>query len=125
MTTDLSTHPLVQHYLTILRERSTQASEFRTCRKRITEVIMVEANKQLSLDHASSNSLEIADGARLSPGVVFVPILRAGLGMLDPAMGVIPGSSVGYIGWSETKLQPKQRYYAKMPDFRPALKYSS
>ena len=69
MTTDLSTHPLVQHYLTILRDRSTQASEFRRCSKRITEVIMVEAAKQLSLDLMQVQTpLEIADGARLSPG---------------------------------------------------------
>ena len=88
MTTDLSTHPLVQHHLTILRDRSTQASEFRRCCKCITEVIMVEAAKLLNIDAIQVQTpLEIADGARLSPGVVFVPILRAGLGMLD----MIPG----------------------------------
>jgi uracil phosphoribosyltransferase len=51
MVTDLSTHPLVQHYLTILRDHSTQASEFRRCCKGITEVIMVEVAKSLSVGY--------------------------------------------------------------------------
>ena len=72
MTTDLSTHPLIQHYLTILRDRSTQASDFRRSCKGITEVIMVEAARLLSLDAIQVQTpLEIADGAKLSSGVVF------------------------------------------------------
>ena len=119
MTTDLSTHPLVQHYLTILRDRSTKASEFRRCCKRVTEVIIVEAAKQLNLDPMQVQTpLEIADGARLSPGIVFVPILRAGMGMLDPAMGIIPGSSVGYIGMERDEVTAEAKcYYAKIPNF--------
>lgn len=118
MTTDLSTHPLVQHYLTILRDRTTTASEFRRCCKGMTEVIMVEAAKLLSLDPVKVETpLETTDGAQLSPGVVFVPILRAGLGMLDPAMGIIPGSSVGYIGLERDETTAEAScYYAKMPD---------
>ncbi len=118
MTTDLSSHPLVQHYLTILRDRSTSASEFRRCCKGMTEVIMVEAAKLLSLDSVKVQTpLEMADGAHLSPGVVFVPILRAGLGMLDPAMDIIPGSSVGYIGMERNENTAEAScYYAKMPD---------
>lgn len=118
MTTDLSTHPLVQHYLTILRDRSTQASEFRRCCKGITEVIMVEAAKSLSVEDLEvTTPLEVTQGARLSSGVVFVPILRAGLGMLDPAMGIIPGSSVGYIGLERDEATAEANcYYSKMPD---------
>ncbi|MDQ8193561.1 uracil phosphoribosyltransferase [Coraliomargarita sp. SDUM461004] len=118
MTTDLSTHPLVQHYLTILRDRQTTASEFRRCCKGMTEVIMVEAAKLLCLDPVQVETpLETTDGARLSAGVVFVPILRAGLGMLDPAMGIIPGSSVGYIGLERDETTAEAScYYAKMPD---------
>lgn len=118
MTTDLSTHPLVQHYLTILRDRKTNASEFRRCCKGMTEVIMVEAAKLLSLDAVEvTTPLEVTEGAQLSPGVVFVPILRAGLGMLDPAMGIIPGSSVGYIGLERNEDTAESNcYYSKMPD---------
>jgi len=118
MATDLSSHPLIQHYLTILRDRSTKASEFRRCSKGITEVIMVEVAKLLSLEPIKVETpLETTDGARLSSGVVFVPILRAGLGMLDPAMGIIPGSSVGYIGMERDEATAEAScYYAKMPD---------
>ncbi|MFT5836742.1 MAG: uracil phosphoribosyltransferase [Candidatus Azotimanducaceae bacterium] len=118
MVTDLSTHPLVQHYLTILRDYSTQASEFRRCCKGITEVIMVEVAKSLSVDYLDvTTPLEVTQGARLSSGVVFVPILRAGLGMLDPAMNIIPGSSVGYIGLERDEATAEANcYYSKMPD---------
>jgi uracil phosphoribosyltransferase len=118
MATDLSTHPLIQHYLTILRDRATKASEFRRCCKGITEVIMVEAARSLSVDYLDvTTPMEVTQGARLSAGVVFVPILRAGLGMLDPAMNIIPGSSVGYIGLERDEATAKAScYYSKMPD---------
>jgi uracil phosphoribosyltransferase len=118
MTQDLSDHPLVQHYLTILRDHRTQAAEFRRCSRGITGVIMVEAARSLQLDAMEvTTPLEVTQGARLSPGVVFVPILRAGLGMLDPAMSVIPGSSVGYIGLERDEVTAEAScYYAKMPD---------
>lgn len=118
MANDLSAHPLIQHYLTILRDHRTQASEFRRCCRGITGVIMVEAARSLQLDQSEvMTPLELTNGARLSPGVVFVPILRAGLGMLDPAMSVIPGSSVGYIGLERDEVTAVAScYYAKMPD---------
>lgn len=118
MANDLSDHPLIQHYLTILRDHRTQASEFRRCCRGITGVIMVEAARSLQLDQSEvMTPLELTNGARLSPGVVFVPILRAGLGMLDPAMSVIPGSSVGYIGLERDEVTAVAScYYAKMPD---------
>lgn len=118
MAKDLSSHPLIQHYLTILRNRNTGAAEFRRCCKGMTEVIMVEAAKQLSLESVEVETpLELTSGARLSAGVVFVPILRAGLGMLDPAMGIIPGSSVGYIGLERNEMTAEAScYYAKMPN---------
>jgi uracil phosphoribosyltransferase len=118
ITTDLSSHPLIQHYLTILRNRETGASQFRRCCRGITEVIMVEAAKLMNLDIIEVETpLETTTGARLSAGVVFVPILRAGLGMLDPAMGIIPGSSVGYIGMERNEDTAEAScYYAKMPD---------
>jgi uracil phosphoribosyltransferase len=118
MAIDLSTHPLVQHYLTILRDQKTGASEFRRCCKGITEVIMVEAARSLSVEAVKVQTpLEETDGAELTAGVVFVPILRAGLGMLDPAMGIIPGSSVGYIGLERNEETAEAScYYSKMPD---------
>lgn len=118
MARDLSEHPLIQHYLTLLRDHRTQASEFRRCCRSITEVIMVEAALSLDLDTVEVRTpLEPTEGGRLVPGVVFVPILRAGLGMLDPAMSIIPGSSVGYIGLERNEVTAEANcYYNKMPD---------
>lgn len=118
MATELSAHPLVQHYLTILRNSDTCASEFRRASKGITEVIMVEAARSLQLDTLKVQTpLEETDGAQLCSGVVFVPILRAGLGMLDPAMAIVPGSSVGYIGLERNEETAEAScYYSKMPD---------
>lgn len=118
MATDLSTHPLVQHYLTVLRDQNTAAAEFRRACKGITEVIMVESARSLHVEAIRVRTpLEETDGARLNSGVVFVPILRAGLGMLDPAMGIIPGSSVGYIGLERNEETAEAScYYSKMPD---------
>ena len=79
---------------------------------------MVEASRLLSLEPVEVETpMERTNGALLSTGVVFVPILRAGLGMLDPAMGIIPGSSVGYIGMERDEATAEAScYYAKMPD---------
>jgi uracil phosphoribosyltransferase len=118
MAKDFSDHPLVQHYLTVLRDESTSASFFRRCSKGITEVIMVEAARALEVESVPvTTPLETTSGAQLVPGIVFVPILRAGLGMLDSAMSIVPGSSVGYIGLErdETTAQASC-YYEKMPD---------
>jgi len=72
----------------------------------------------MSVDYLDvTTPMEDTQGARLSAGVVFVPILRAGLGMLDPAMDIIPGSSVGYIGLERDEATAKANcYYSKMPD---------
>ncbi len=79
---------------------------------------MLESAKSLSLDEVTVQTpLEVTEGARLSAGVVFVPILRAGLGMLDPAMAIVPGSSVGYIGMERDEVTAEAScYYSKMPD---------
>lgn len=119
---DLYEHPLVQHHLTILRDVRTQAPAFRTACSAITQVLVAEAAKELSIDSFDVETpLETTEGGRIKGRVVFVPILRAGLGMLDHAMATIPGSSVGYIGLErneETAIA--SCYYAKMPDLEPA-----
>lgn len=84
----------------------------------MTQVIVTEAAKLLKVDAVRVETpLEEADGSRISGSVVFVPILRAGLGMLDHAMETIPGSSVGYIGMERDEVTAEAScYYAKMPE---------
>lgn len=122
MTTELSDHPLVRHHLTILRDVKTQASAFRAACSGITQVLVAEAAKELKVNSIRVETpLEVTDGGRIAGSVVFVPILRAGLGMLDHAMGTIPGSSIGYIGLERDEVTAVAScYYAKMPDLAKA-----
>jgi uracil phosphoribosyltransferase len=122
MTTDLHSHPLAQHYLSILRERATQAADFRRASAAITRLLVMEAAKRLELQACQVQTpLEASAGARIALPVVFVPILRAGLGMLDVSMELIPHSSVGYIGLERDEATAEANcYYAKMPDLQAA-----
>ena len=118
MTIDLSDHPLVQHHLTILRDINTQAPAFRQGCSGMTQILVAEAAKLLEVDVlAVQTPMEETEGYRIAGSVVFVPILRAGLGMLDDAMATIPNSSVGYIGLERNELTAVAScYYAKIPE---------
>lgn len=118
MTTELSDHPLLRHHLTILRDVTTGAPAFRRACSGMTQVLVAEAAKSLKVDALRVQTpLEETGGGRIAGQVVFVPILRAGLGMLDPAMATIPGSSVGYIGLERNETTAVAScYYAKMPE---------
>ena len=122
MAIELTNHPLIQHYLTILRDTKTSVDAFRRASVGITSVLIIEAAKQLELDSLTVQTpLEKTAGAQISEEVVFVPILRAGLGMLDAAMAQIPGSSVGYIGLErDEKTAQASCYYSKMPELGTA-----
>jgi uracil phosphoribosyltransferase len=122
MAIELKNHPLVRHYISILRDCDTDASLFRSACVGITGVLMTEAAKQLEIETFDLKTpLESTEGARIKGHVVFVPILRAGLGMLDAAMAVIPDSSVGYIGLERDEATAVAScYYSKMPDLSAA-----
>lgn len=117
MTIELSEHPLVQHHLTILRDVETAAPAFRQACSSMTQILVAEAAKSLQVDTLRVQTpLEEAAGYQIAGSVVFVPILRAGLGMLGDAMAVIPNSSVGYIGLERNESTAVAScYYAKMP----------
>ncbi len=121
MVTELSDHPLLQHQLTILRDVSTDASAFRQACSGMTQILVAEAAKSLKVETRTVQTpLEEAEGYRIAGSVVFVPILRAGLGMLDDAMATIPESSVGYIGLErDESTAVASCYYAKMPELDP------
>ena len=122
MSIELSSHPLVRHHLTVLRDCETKAEDFRRACTGITGVIMMEAAKQLELEtYSVQTPLEKTEGSRIAGDVVFVPILRAGLGMLDAAMAAVPGASVGYIGLErDEKTAEASCYYSKMPELGAA-----
>lgn len=122
MVIELQSHPLVQHHLSILRNQATPAAEFRRASAGITRVLVMEAAKLLELETFEVQTpLETTQGARLVGPVVFVPILRAGLGMLDVSMEIIPNSTVGYIGLErDESTAVASCYYAKVPDLQAA-----
>lgn len=110
-------HPLAGHLLTELRNHETQSPVFRTVTRRLTTALVLEATRDLPVEPREIETpLETMEGSRLGAGLVAVPVLRAGLGMLDAVTELFPGVSVGYIGLErdEHTLRPTS-YYEKLP----------
>jgi uracil phosphoribosyltransferase len=111
-------HPLAQHLLTRLRDVDTPPPVFRTLAKRLTIALVLEAVRELpSIDVEVETPLERAPGRLISPDLVAVPILRAGLGMLEAVTELFPEVTVGYVGLErdDATLRPTS-YYEKMPE---------
>lgn len=110
-------HPLAGHLLLSLRDRRTPPNVFRSLTKRLTTVLMLEATRDLpTREKTIETPLEEAQGRALAEPIVGVPILRAGLGMLDAVVELFPEVRVGYLGLErdEATFQPSE-YYAKLP----------
>jgi uracil phosphoribosyltransferase len=113
-------HPLAQHLLTRLRDVETPPPVFRTLAKRLTIAVVLEAVRDLPMvDVEVETPLEPAAGRQISPDLVAVPILRAGLGMLEAVTELFPEVSVGYVGLErdDETLRPTA-YYQKLPPLR-------
>ncbi len=114
-------HPLVQHKLSILRDENTKPQLFRILVKEITTIIGYEATKDLLLvDRQVKTPLAIADTKRLSSIPFIVPIIRAGISMLDPMLELLPTASVGFIGLVREEgkgdgVVKVKQYYIKLP----------
>ena len=114
-------HPLVRHHLTRLRAETTPPMEFRSIVHRLSGLLTFAATADLPLTAAPVKTpLGIADGHELSGRVGIVPILRAGLGMVDPVLDVLPTAEVWHLGYyrDERTLQPVE-YYKKLPTADP------
>jgi uracil phosphoribosyltransferase len=118
-------HPLASHLLLALRDRTTPPALFRSITKRLTTLLMIEATKDLpTADRTVSTPLEETTGRSLAQPIVAVPILRAGLGMLDAVVELFPEVRVGYLGLErdEATFQPSE-YYAKLPSLEDATTF--
>lgn len=114
-------HPLTRHYLTVLRDRTTQPPQFRAAARGLTHTLVLEATKGFPVTtYDIETPLEMTKGYRLDD-VVAVPVLRAGLGMLNAVLEMIPNVKVGFAGVArdETTALP-QEYYSKLPDLSDA-----
>ncbi len=111
-------HPLVQHKLTILRDLQTQTKHFKELVDEIAMLLAYEATSELSLEQRNVNTpLENTTGWHISgKKLTLVPILRAGLGMVEGILRLVPSARVGHIGLyrDHGTLQPVD-YYFKVP----------
>ena len=107
-------HPLVQHNLTRLRDQRTQPQEFRRLLGEIASLMLYEATRSFAVAPVSVRTpLAKARGFRLRREVVLVPVLRAGLGMLDSIMQLIPHARVGFIGLKREETTLRALFYHK------------
>lgn len=118
-------HPLAQHLLLSLRDETTPPEQFRHATKRLTTLLMLEATADFRTTSARVQTpLEETEGSVLDGPLVAVPILRAGLGMLDAVVELFPRVRVGYLGLErdEATFEPSE-YYAKLPRLDDAMTY--
>jgi len=112
-----STHPLVQHKLTILRDKNTGPRKFRELVREISALLTYEATADLETETRNVETpMGKAKGSATKDNIGLVPILRAGLGMVDGVWDLLPDAQVWHIGLyrDEKTLQPVQ-YYNKLP----------
>ncbi len=111
-------HPLVARHLSVLRDRATPSSDFRRRLSDISMLLLFEALRDLRVrEDRIDTPLEQTGGMRLADEIVVIAILRAGLGMTDGALRLIPEARVGHLGMfrDEESLQPVG-YYESIPD---------
>ena len=111
-------HPLIQHKLTLLRDKNTGTREFRELVSEIATLECYEATRDLPLEEVQVETpmgiatTKVIAGRKLA----FVPILRAGLGMVDGVLNLIPAAKVGHIGmYRDPETHMPVDYYCKLP----------
>jgi len=110
-------HPLAADLLTRLRDKRTGPAEFRSLTRRLGAILVVEATRQIPIIPSQVQTpLEPFTGSMLGIELVAIPVLRAGLGLLDAVTDLYPDTVVGYLGMErdEETHQPRD-YYAKLP----------
>ena len=114
-------HPVVRHHLTRLRDKTTPPVEFRSLVKQLATSLAYEATRDLvTRETIITTPLTAMSGRALAQSIGLVPILRAGLGMVDAALELLPESEVWHLGLyrDEATAQPVE-YYSKLPDSKP------
>ncbi len=117
MALHLLNHSLADHVVTRLRDRGTPPAEFRALCHHVSLLLALEATRDLGVsDVTIETPLESCRGRALTQGLVVVPILRAGLGMVEMIADFFPHVSIGYIGLERDHTTAVARsYYCKLP----------
>ena len=117
-TITITNHPLIQHKIAILRDKETSSKDFRTLVGEIAMLMCYEATRDLPLEEreietpVAKAKVHVLAGKKLA----FVPILRAGLGMVDGVLQLVPSARVGHIGlYRDPETLKPVEYYCKLP----------
>ena len=110
-------HPLAKHKLSLLRSKDTSDADFRRLVNEISLIEGIEATRLLKTEPVDVQTpVALAHCERLADAPVIVPILRAGLGLLDGMLELVPSAAVGHLGMERNEVTHIPReYYAKMP----------
>ena len=111
-------HPLIKHKVAILRNKNTKMKEFRELVEEITQVMSYEAFRDAKTETVSVETpLEVCEQEMVADrSIAIVPILRAGLGMVNGVHKIFPGARVGHIGmYRDAKTSEPHLYYCKLP----------
>ena len=114
----VSDHPLIQHKVTFLRDENTGSKQFRELVEEITQLLIYEATRDLPMCEVEVKTPITVTKSRVIAGrkLAFVPILRAGLGMVDGALALVPAARVGHIGlYRDPESHEPVEYYNKLP----------
>lgn len=114
-------HPLVASRLSIMRDKKTNNAQFRAALSDLGAMLIYEASTDLVVENFEVETpVATATGARLEKPPIIVPVIRAGLGMIDPALSMIPDAQVGFIGMArdETTHEPVPYLEALPQDLR-------
>lgn len=112
----LSGSPLVKHKITLLRDKKTSPKDFREILEELTFLIAVEASKHLKfVDKTVETPISVYDGIKIKPSMI-IPIIRAGIGMINPLLKLFPACKLGFMGLSrnEENFTPDM-YYTNIP----------
>lgn len=111
-------HPLIQHKLTLIRDESTGAKEFRELVREVSMLLAYEVTRDLPLEEVDVKTPVTTAKAKVIAGrkLAIVPILRAGLGMVDGFLSLLPAAKVGHIGlYRDPETLEPVEYYCKLP----------
>ena len=120
MRVHVADHPLITHKLTVLRDKRTPSPVFRQLTEELMTLLAYEATRSVRVEpYEIETPVTLTTGVRISePRPLVVPILRAGLGMLDGMLDLIPTAPVAHLGMYRDEITHEpHEYYAKMPDY--------
>ncbi len=120
MPAHVSRHPLTQHLLATLRDHRTEPPQFRQCAHTIGTILALESTANLATrNHTVQTPLEETPAQILAAPLAVIPILRAGLSMLEPFLELFPDVAVGYVGLErDDSTAMASSYYCKLPDLQ-------